>query len=135
MDYHYYLRAYHADGSPPLLIWIRVFPRRRHRIFEHEDRCLEAKAVRFKVRLILALVPSPTQSPPCFTILRNCSYSKSLASIPVLPLASGYRPMSWEAWSVYRSRRNLNVKVLDFGRKSGPSGIRTLDTRIKSPVL
>ena len=30
---------------------------------------------------------------------------------------------------------NLKVKVLDFVKSGGPSGIRTLDTRIKSPVL
>ena len=37
--------------------------------------------------------------------------------------------------SYYTTNRNLSVKVLDFIKSGGPSGIRTLDTRIKSPVL
>ena len=37
--------------------------------------------------------------------------------------------------SDYTASLNLKVKVLDFVKSGGPSGIRTLDTRIKSPVL
>ena len=74
MDYHHDLSAHHADGSPPLLISLWVFPRRRHGIVKHEDRSLEAEAVRLKVRPILGLIPSPTQTRSPFTTLRHCSY-------------------------------------------------------------
>ena len=37
--------------------------------------------------------------------------------------------------AAYRFNANTSVKVLDFVQCGGPSGIRTLDTRIKSPVL
>ncbi len=62
MDYHHDLGAHHANGPPPLLIWIWVFPRRGHGIVEHEDRGHETEAVRSKVRLVLCLIPSPTQA-------------------------------------------------------------------------
>ncbi len=32
-------------------------------------------------------------------------------------------------------RVNCNTKVLEIVKSGGPSGIRTLDTRIKSPLL
>ena len=87
MDHHHDLSAYHADGSPPLLIWIRVVPRRRYRIVKHENRCFEAEAVRLKVRLVLGPIPNPTQTQSSFTILRECSYRNDLTSTSVPLLA------------------------------------------------
>ena len=81
MDYHHDLVADHANGSPPFLIRIGVYSRRRQRIVEYEGRSLEAEAVRLKIRLVLCLIPSPTQAQSPFTILRNCSYSNSTKSI------------------------------------------------------
>ena len=76
MDYHHDLSAYHADGSPPFLIWIWVFPGRRQKVVKHEGRSFKAEAVRSKVRLILCLIPSPTQAQSPFSLLRNCSYKE-----------------------------------------------------------
>ena len=81
VDYHHDLSAHHADGSPPLLIWMGVFPRRRQRVVKHEGRSLEAEAVRSKIRLILCLAPRPTQAQSPFTTLRNCSYKAGSTSI------------------------------------------------------
>ena len=65
------------------VIWIWVFPRRRYGTVEHEDRGHEAEGVRSKVRLVLCLVPSPTQVKSPSTILRNCSYRSGTRSTPV----------------------------------------------------
>ena len=60
-----------------------VFPSRRQRVVEHEDRGLEAEAVRSKVRLALCLIPRPTQVQSHVSILRKCSYRSGTKSILV----------------------------------------------------
>ena len=84
------MSAHHADSSPPLLIWIWVFSRRRHRIVKHKERSLETEAVRSKIRLILDLIPSPTQMQSPFNILRNCSYRKP--PFPIRHSCGGRKP-------------------------------------------
>ena len=111
MDHHHDLSAHHADSSPPLLIWIWVFSRRRHRIVKHKDRSLETEAVRSKIRLILDLIPSPTQMQSPFNVLRNCSYSKPPRGEPVrlrriipapepesIPSPVGANPLGCPGW-------------------------------------
>ena len=127
MDYHHNLRAHHADGSPSLLIWIWVFPCCRQRVVEHEDRCLKAETVRSEVRLVLCLIPSPTQVQPSF-ILRNCSYRNGTKSILRSAARGGLTPDGVGAGSSYRSRASLSVKVLDFIKSGGP--ILTVDRTI-----
>ena len=80
MDYHHNLSAHHADGSPSLLVWICIFLGRRQGVVKHEGCGLKAEAVGSKIRLILCLIPSPTQVQSSF-ILRKCSYKQGTKSI------------------------------------------------------
>ena len=120
MDNHHDLSAHHADGSPPLLMWIYISPRRRHMIVKHEDRSLKAEAVGSKVRLILGLIPNPTQAQLPFTILRNCSYRQDPTPSRVTPFATIYCPKAWGTGPTDSSRMNLNSNVLDVVQFRGP---------------
>ena len=70
MNDHQDLIAHHDHRPPPLFIRIGVFLSCGHRVVKREDRGLEAEAVRSKVRLVLCLIPSPTQAQSPFTIRR-----------------------------------------------------------------
>ena len=95
MDHYHDYRAHHANGSPPLLIWVGVFPAQRQGVVKHEGRSLEAEAVRSKIRLVLCLIPSPTQAQSPLGALHVCSYSIGVTSMPKglgqdKPLASNH---------------------------------------------
>ena len=99
VDYHHDLSAHHTDRSPPSLIWIWVSPRRRQRVVKHKCGSLEADAVRSKVRIILYLIPNPTQAQSPFTVLRNCSYGKGSESLTKPELVETVKSMELKSVS------------------------------------
>ena len=58
-----------------------------------------------------------------------------MSAEPVLSARAKPSPGGLDEAPNYTASLKHNVKVLDFIKSGGPSGIRTLDTRIKSPVL
>ena len=81
VNHHQDLSAHHADGPPPLLVRVWVFPCCSQRVIKDIGHSLEVDAMRPKICPALGRVPSPTQVPPPLAILHNCSYDRSVQSI------------------------------------------------------
>ena len=56
-------------------------------------------------------------------------------SVEPLSARGSLQPTGWGTGSDYRSRTNLNVRVLDFIKSGGAEGIRTPDPLLAKQVL
>ena len=124
MDYHHYLSAHHADGSPSLLVWIWIFPSRRQGVVKHEGCGLEAEAVGSKIRPVLCLIPSPTQAQVPFTMLRDCSYRNGTGQYPDRRLTAGSRPRDEELARPTGPARGSSERFLILSSLVGLLGLR-----------